>query len=565
MLVSGPAAAARVTPSGVATTAAGPVADAALARLEGIDVSHWQNTINWTKVAAAGKSFAIIKATDGILDSSGRLYVDPLYATNHANAKAAGIWTGAYHYARPDATANDAKIEADWFASKINLGGGDLRPALDLEESGGLSAAALQAWVIAFMDEATTRIGMRPMIYTSPNFWKTYMGNTQKLADLGYKTLWIAHWNISAPTIPANNWGGHGWTFWQYSDCGSVSGISGCVDLDRFNGADLTPQAFSAFKLSAAGGTVKQGKGSSTTVAIARTNFQSEIALDVSGLPAGTTATFDSNPTTDSAATITVTTPTDPTATPTGTYPLRVTGVADGITRTTTLNLVVADGIGPTVAAPRTTLLTKRTLGTSTVPVRVSWAASDPSGIARTPVQRSVNGGGWTSVAQSSPTVAAADDNLPTGASVRHHVRATDRLANTSGWATGSAVRTAVYQQTSGSITWGGTWHTAGSTSASGRSLRYATGSGASATFRFTGSGVAWVAPQSSGRGSARVLVDGVYAATVSLRTTASHSRQIVFAKNWPTNATHTVKIVVLGTKGHARVDVDAFVRLTTG
>jgi hypothetical protein len=42
-------------------------------------------------------------------------------------------------------------------------------------------------------------------------------------------------------SVPANNWGGHSWTFWQYDDCGSVAGISGCVDLDRFNGMDLAP------------------------------------------------------------------------------------------------------------------------------------------------------------------------------------------------------------------------------------------------------------------------------------------------------------------------------------
>jgi len=36
------------------------------------------------------------------------------------------------------------------------------------------------------------------------------------LADAGYKTLWIAHWGVTSPTIPANNWGGHGWTFWQF-------------------------------------------------------------------------------------------------------------------------------------------------------------------------------------------------------------------------------------------------------------------------------------------------------------------------------------------------------------
>ena len=74
------------------------------------------------------------------------------------------------------------------------------------------------------------------MIYTSPSFWTNSMGNTTMFADQGYSVLWVAHWGTSSPTVPAANWGGHGWTFWQYSNCGSAAGISGCVDLDRYNG-----------------------------------------------------------------------------------------------------------------------------------------------------------------------------------------------------------------------------------------------------------------------------------------------------------------------------------------
>jgi hypothetical protein len=70
------------------------------------------------------------------------------------------------------------------------------------------------------------------------------MGDTTMFADQGYSVLWIAHWGTSSPTLPAGNWGGHGWTFWQYSSCGSVTGISGCVDLDRFNGSDLAGVTF---------------------------------------------------------------------------------------------------------------------------------------------------------------------------------------------------------------------------------------------------------------------------------------------------------------------------------
>jgi len=107
-----PAFAARSTPAETVSTA---TTDATTGFLEGVDVSHWQNTIDWTKVAAAGKRFAIIKASESTT------YVDPLYATNRARAQAAGLWTGAYHFAQPNAAVGDALAEADHFADTLSL------------------------------------------------------------------------------------------------------------------------------------------------------------------------------------------------------------------------------------------------------------------------------------------------------------------------------------------------------------------------------------------------------------------------------------------------------------
>jgi GH25 family lysozyme M1 (1,4-beta-N-acetylmuramidase) len=204
--------------------------------IEGIDVSHWQGAIDWSSVAGAGKRFAFMKASDSTD------YVDPTYVTNRAQAKANGLYIGAYHYARPDATDGDAVAEADHFVDTAAWVGGDLLPVLDLETTGGLGTARLQAWVQAFLDRVYERTGVRAMIYTSPSFWSNKMGNTQSFALGGYRTLWVAHWTTaSSPTVPAANWGGNGWTFWQYTSDGSVPGISGRVDLDRYRIADFTP------------------------------------------------------------------------------------------------------------------------------------------------------------------------------------------------------------------------------------------------------------------------------------------------------------------------------------
>jgi len=228
-------------PTAAPTPTPAPTATPAPAWVEGIDVSHWQGTINWPLVAKAGKKFAFMKASDGLI-TNGTMFVDTTYPTNRAQARAAGIPIGAYHFARPDATPGDAIAEADHFVDTAAPATGDLLPVLDLETSGGLSVADLQAWVQAFMEEVHQRTGIRGAIYVSPSFWSTYMGNTATFALNGYQVVWIAHWTTaSQPTMPASNWAGEGWTFWQYTSSGTVSGISGSVDLDRYRYKDLAP------------------------------------------------------------------------------------------------------------------------------------------------------------------------------------------------------------------------------------------------------------------------------------------------------------------------------------
>ena len=202
---------------------------------EGIDISHWQGTINWTKVAASGKRFAYMKATESTS------YVDPTYVSNRQQAQAAGLFVGAYHFGQPSTTAGDASAEADHFVDTAVPAVGDLLPVLDLERTGNLSQAALTAWVKEYLERVYQRTAVRAVIYCSPNFWRTYLGDTTWFAANGYDILWVAHWTAApAPSVPGGAWGGHGWTFWQYTSDGTVPGISGRVDLNRYNGTDFT-------------------------------------------------------------------------------------------------------------------------------------------------------------------------------------------------------------------------------------------------------------------------------------------------------------------------------------
>jgi GH25 family lysozyme M1 (1,4-beta-N-acetylmuramidase) len=226
------------TPAPSPTPSASPTPTPSSSFVPGIDVSYHQGAIDWGRVAAAGKRFAFVRA------SAGTLTADTAYATNHAGARAAGLAVGSYHFGNPDATANDAQNEARWFAQQATFESGDLVPVLDLEVSNGLGAAALTTWAQTWLAEVEAATGVRPMIYTNPNFWSTSMGATDWFARNGYG-IWVAHWTTAAqPSVPAGNWAGNGWTFWQHSSTGTVPGISGGVDLDRFNGSALPQSVF---------------------------------------------------------------------------------------------------------------------------------------------------------------------------------------------------------------------------------------------------------------------------------------------------------------------------------
>ena len=225
------------TPTPVPTPTPSPTATPTA--LDGIDVSYHQGTIEWQQVAAAGKRFAFVRATAGTLTA------DTAYWTNHSGARAAGLAVGSYHYANPDTATNDASNEATWFLRNATIASGDLIPVLDLEVSNGLDPASLTAWAQTWLSQVAATTGVRPIIYTNPSFWSSSMANTDWFARNGYPVLWIAHWTTAtAPTVPAAGWAGSGWTFWQHSGTGSVPGITGPVDLDRFNGSSLPASLF---------------------------------------------------------------------------------------------------------------------------------------------------------------------------------------------------------------------------------------------------------------------------------------------------------------------------------
>jgi GH25 family lysozyme M1 (1,4-beta-N-acetylmuramidase) len=206
----------------------------------------YQTITSWTSVAASGIQFAFIRSSYGSGPPA-----DTRYAAHRAGAKAAGLKVGAYHFAYPNCTiphyANDpvaaGAAEADWFMTAANPQIGELLPVLDIEGGGlnsvtscphAVTVSEAQQFVRAFYNEVFYKTGLRTIIYTSPSTWSSGLGNWTVPAAAG-EPLWLAHWYTANPIVPASNWGGKGWIFWQHTDLGSVPGISGRVDRDRFN------------------------------------------------------------------------------------------------------------------------------------------------------------------------------------------------------------------------------------------------------------------------------------------------------------------------------------------
>jgi GH25 family lysozyme M1 (1,4-beta-N-acetylmuramidase) len=258
------------------TTTAPPTT--AATGLRGIDVSKWQGAIDWPSVAAAGIDFAIIKATSG--QGRGGTYPetdDPMFTANVAGASANGMVVGMYHVWTPrlkDGSADvaDARAEADHFLDVAAPDVRNLIPALDMEMNRiptGMrdEPKELLAWARAWLSRVNARLGVRSMVYGSPSMFTNLLDDTSWFADHRYP-LWIAHWNVSSPIVPANGWQGMGWTFWQWTHKPGLPGVDGDLDRDRFAGANLIAAEISRLTVHVgAGGSVADGTGHLTCAA----------------------------------------------------------------------------------------------------------------------------------------------------------------------------------------------------------------------------------------------------------------------------------------------------------
>jgi len=190
--------------------------------VEGIDVSSWQGEIDWGGVARAGIRYAIVRISDGT-------YRDRYFAANWEGARGAGLIRGAYQFFEPDV---DPDVQADIVIAAVGrLGPGDLPVTIDVEApSPGVSARDYTARIHRWVDRVTAGTGRAPIVYTGRYYWDPYVASS----DFAGLPLWHAQYTSAACPNINDRWSD--WAFWQYTSTGSVAGIGGNVDRDRWNG-----------------------------------------------------------------------------------------------------------------------------------------------------------------------------------------------------------------------------------------------------------------------------------------------------------------------------------------
>jgi hypothetical protein len=304
------------------------------------------------------------------------------------------------------------------------------------------------------------------------------------------------------------------------------------------------------------------GPSSSTPVKVVRKDaFAGQVALAMEGVPAGVTATLSQSSFSGWSVGPAKLVVTAAAGTPAGTTPTTFVATSGGLEARQTINLVVErDEVAPIATLTSESIVAPQTLTTAGVTVRTTWAGSDEgSGIVRFDLRERRSTGAWKTVLTTSGSVLTRSARLPISTVLRHRIRSTDAVGNAGAWTDGPAFTISTWSEKSALLTYKKTWKTQVTSSARGGRLRYATAANASVTLRVTASSVAWLSTVGPKRGKAKVYLDGVLVKTVDCYAKTITTKRIVFATDL-TPGPHELRIVVAGTSGRPRVDVDGFV-----
>ena len=198
--------------------------------VRGVDVSSYQGNIDWPVLAAQNIQFAFIKATEGAT------YVDEYFSYNLAQAQAAGLRVGAYHFF---SCASGGQEQADNFISEVRAHPGMLPPVVDFEVTEAMSEQAdlVRLQLDTLIQALEQHYGVKPILYATESAYRTYLAGLYDPYDI---------WIRNVKTKPRLS-DGRSWTFWQYTNRERLDGYRGkerFIDMNVFYG---TADAFQQY------------------------------------------------------------------------------------------------------------------------------------------------------------------------------------------------------------------------------------------------------------------------------------------------------------------------------
>lgn len=196
----------------------------------GVDVSVWQEDIDWEKVAAAGFEFAMVRMAYRGWSRDGELSMDPRGQENLDGAAAAGLKVGVYLYSQAT-NVEEAIEEARYVLQLLDGRKLDMPIVFDWEiptegyaRTRNVKAKTMQACALAFC-ETIQAAGYQPMVYF--NQWQgSHQYDLAALREAGAE-LWVAMY-AKALTYTYKV------QMWQYTSEGKVPGIKTKVDIDMY-------------------------------------------------------------------------------------------------------------------------------------------------------------------------------------------------------------------------------------------------------------------------------------------------------------------------------------------
>lgn len=185
--------------------------------VRGIDISHHQGLIDWNGVLESDVDFAYIKATE----ATG--HIDSYFFYNWRQSKAMAIYRGAYHFFSMEVSGRE---QAEYFISVVPLDEDALPPVIDLEVSLNSDRDEVLREVGVMSGLLEEHYGKKPIIYMDLNVYEAFIEDGSLDNPIWIREIYFP------PTLEHSL----EWTFWQYSDRGSIKGIRGPVDQDVYRG-----------------------------------------------------------------------------------------------------------------------------------------------------------------------------------------------------------------------------------------------------------------------------------------------------------------------------------------